>query len=67
MTLFGHTNGYPWSPTMAVTPTKIIMEPSGVGTATFGCDIFVEYTSSAPDGKLESISIGDDTVKSFVY
>ena len=67
MTLFGHTNGYPWSPTMAVTPTKIIMEPSGTGTATFGCDLFVEYTSSAPDGKLESISIGDDTVKSFVY
>jgi hypothetical protein len=67
MTLFGHTNGYPWSPTMAVTPTKVIMEPSGAGTTNFGCDLFVEYTSSAPDGKLESISIGEDTVKSFVY
>jgi UDP-3-O-[3-hydroxymyristoyl] glucosamine N-acyltransferase len=67
MTLFGHTNGHPWSPTMAVTPTKVIMEPSGEGTTNFGCDLFIEYTSSAPDGKLESISIGDDTVKSFVY
>jgi hypothetical protein len=67
MSLFGHTNGYPWSPTMTVTPTKVIMEPSGTGTTDFGCDLFIEYTSSAPDGKLESISIDDATVKSFVY
>ena len=66
-TLFGHTNSKPWNSAVSVTPTKVILEPSGTGTTAYGCDLFVEYLSSAPDGKLESISIGTDTVKSFVY
>jgi UDP-3-O-[3-hydroxymyristoyl] glucosamine N-acyltransferase/predicted acylesterase/phospholipase RssA len=66
-TLFGHTNSKPWNSAVSVTPTKVILEPSITGTTAYGCDLFVEYLSSAPDGKLESISIGDDTVKSFVY
>jgi hypothetical protein len=52
---------------VATTPTKVILEPSAAGTQTYGIDLFVEYMSSAPDGKLNSINIGEDTVKSFIY
>jgi hypothetical protein len=65
--LFGNTNTKPWSATIQKTPTKLILEPSAVGTTNYGCDLFVEYMSSAPDGQLESISIGTDIVKSFIY
>jgi hypothetical protein len=66
-TVFGNTNTKPWSPTITKTPTMVILEPSDVGTTTYGCDLFVEYMSSAPDGKLESISVDSNTVKTFVY
>ena len=65
--LFGNTNTKPWSSVVATTPTKVILEPSAPGTQTYGIDLFVEYMSSAPDGKLNSINIGEDTVKSFIY
>lgn len=65
--LFGNTNTKPWSSVVATTPTKVILEPSAAGTQTYGIDLFVEYMSSAPDGKLNSINIGEDTVKSFIY
>jgi cytoskeletal protein CcmA (bactofilin family) len=65
--LFGNTNTKPWSSVVATTPTKVILEPIGAGTQTYGIDLFVEYMSSAPDGKLNSINIGEDTVKSFIY
>ena len=65
--LFGNTNTKPWSSVVATTPTKVILEPSATGTQTYGIDLFVEYMSSAPDGKLNSINIGEDTVKSFIY
>lgn len=64
---FGSTNTKPWSSVVTTTPTIVIMEPSGVGTQTYGCDLFIEYMSSASDGKLETISIGTNTVKSFIY
>ena len=65
--LFGSTNTKPWSSVVTTTPTMVIMEPSAAGTQTYGCDLFVEYMSSAPDGKLESISVDANTVKSFIY
>jgi cytoskeletal protein CcmA (bactofilin family) len=65
--LFGNTNTKPWSSVVDTTPTMVILEPSAVGSSTYGCDLFVEYMSSAPDGKLESISVDAINVKSFVY
>jgi len=65
--VFGNTNTKPWNGTVSTTPTQVILEPSATGTTAYGVDIYVEYKSSAPDGKLESISIGNDSVKSFVY
>ena len=65
--LFGNTNTKPWNSVVETTPTTVILEPSAVGTSTYGCDLFVEYLSSAPDGKLESISVDANNVKSFVY
>ena len=65
--LFGNTNTKPWSSVVDTTPTMVILEPSSVGSFTYGCDLFVEYMSSASDGKLESISVDAINVKSFVY
>lgn len=65
--VFGNTNTKPWNGTVSTTPTQVILEPSATGTTAYGVDLYVEYKSSAPDGKLESISIGNDSVKSFVY
>ena len=65
--VFGNTNTKPWSGSVGTTPTSVILEPSDVGTTTYGIDLYVEYKSSAADGKLESISIGTDSVKSFIY
>jgi len=65
--LFGNTNTKPWNSTVSTTPTKVIIEPYAAGTQNYGLDLFVEYMSSAPDGKLNSVNIGADTVKSFIY
>jgi len=65
--VFGNTNTKPWSGSVGTTPTSVILEPSDVGTTTYGIDLYVEYKSSATDGKLESISIGTESVKSFIY
>ena len=65
--VFGNTNTKPWNGTVSTTPTQVILEPSATGTTAYGVDLYVEYKSSATDGKLESISIGTDTLKSFVY
>ena len=67
VSLFGNTNTKPWSSAITTTPTMVIIEPSAIGGTTYGCDIFVEYMSSAPDGKLESISVDGNSVKSFIY
>ena len=45
----------------------VILEPSGIGTQTYGVDVFIDYMSSAPDGKLNSINVDGISVKSFVY
>jgi hypothetical protein len=65
--VFGNTNTKPWSGSVGTTPTSVILEPSDIGTTAYGIDLYVEYKSSATDGKLESISIGTDSVKSFIY
>ena len=65
--VFGHTNTKPWSMSVGTTPTKVILEPSSAGTSAYGVDVYIEYKSSSTEGKLDSISIGADTVKSFVY
>jgi len=65
--VFGHNNTKPWSMSVGTTPTKVILEPSSTGTSAYGVDVYIEYKSSSTEGKLESISIGADTVKSFVY
>jgi D-ribose pyranose/furanose isomerase RbsD len=65
--VFGNTNTKPWSGSVGTTPTSVILEPSDVGTTTYGIDLYVEYKSFAADGKLESISIGTESVKSFIY
>jgi hypothetical protein len=65
--VFGNTNTKPWSGVVGTTPTKVILEPSATGTTVYGVDVYIEYKSSSSEGKLESISIGTDTVKSFVY
>ena len=65
--VFGHNNTKPWSMSVGTTPTKVILEPSSAGTSAYGVDVYIEYKSSSTEGKLESISIGADTVKSFVY
>jgi hypothetical protein len=65
--VFGNTNTKPWSGAVSTTPTKVILEPSATGTTAYGVDVYIEYKSSSSEGKLESISIGTDTVKSFVY
>ena len=65
--VFGHNNTKPWSMSVGTTPTKVILEPSSAGTSAYGVDVYVEYKSSSTEGKLDSISIGADTVKSFVY
>ena len=65
--VFGHNNTKPWSMSVSTTPTKVILEPSSAGTSAYGVDVYIEYKSSSTEGKLESISIGADTVKSFVY
>ena len=65
--VFGHNNTKPWSMSVGTTPTKVILEPSSAGTSVYGVDVYIEYKSSSTEGKLESINIGADTVKSFVY
>jgi len=65
--VFGNTNTKPWNGTVSTTPTQVILEPSATGTTAYGVDLYVEYKSSSSEGKLESISIGNDSVKSFVY
>jgi hypothetical protein len=65
--VFGNTNTKPWSGSVGTTPTSVILEPTDIGTTAYGIDLYVEYKSSATDGKLESISIGTDSVKSFIY
>ena len=65
--VFGHNNTKPWSMSVGTTPTKVILEPSSAGTSAYGVDVYIEYKSSSTEGKLDSISIGADTVKSFVY
>ena len=65
--LFGSTNAKPWNSVVATTPTMVILEPSGIGTQTYGVDVFIDYMSSAPDGKLNSINVDGISVKSFVY
>jgi hypothetical protein len=65
--VFGNTNTKPWSGSVDTTPTTVILEPSATGTTAYGIDLYVEYKSSATDGKLESINIGADSVKSFIY
>jgi hypothetical protein len=65
--LFGNTNTKPWSGSVDTTPTTVILEPNATGTTAYGIDLYVEYKSSATDGKLESINIGADSVKSFIY
>jgi hypothetical protein len=65
--VFGNTNTKPWNGTVSTTPTKVILEPSATGTTAYGVDLYVEYKSSSSEGKLESVSIGNDSVKSFVY
>jgi hypothetical protein len=65
--VFGNTNTKPWSGSVNTTPTTVILEPSATGTTAYGIDLYVEYKSSATDGKLESINIGADSVKSFIY
>ena len=65
--VFGHNNTKPWSMSVSTTPTKVILEPSSTGTSAYGVDVYIEYKSSSTEGKLDSISIGADTVKSFVY
>jgi hypothetical protein len=65
--VFGHNNTKPWSMSVGTTPTKVILEPSSAGTSVYGVDVYIEYKSSSTEGKLDSISIGADTVKSFVY
>ena len=65
--VFGNTNTKPWSGSVDTTPTTVILEPSATGTTAYGIDVYVEYKSSATDGKLESINIGVDSVKSFIY
>ena len=65
--VFGNTNTKPWNGSVSTTPTKVVLEPSATGTTTYGIDLYVEYKSSSSEGKLESISIGTDTLKSFVY
>ena len=65
--VFGHNNTKPWSMGVGTTPTKVILEPSSTGTSVYGVDVYIEYKSSSTEGKLDSISIGADTVKSFVY
>jgi hypothetical protein len=67
VSLFGNTNTKPWSSAITTTPTMVIIEPSAIGGTTYGCDIFVEYMSSSPDGKLETISVDGNSVKSFIY
>jgi len=67
VSMFGNTNTKPWNGTVFTTPTKVILEPSATGTTAYGVDLYVEYKSSSSEGKLESISIGNDTLKSFVY
>ena len=64
--VFGNTNTKPWNGLVSTTPTKVILEPSATGTTVYGVDLYIEYKSSS-EGKLESINIGADTVKSFVY
>ena len=65
--VFGNTNTKPWNGLVSTTPTKVILEPSATGTTVYGVDLYIEYKSSSSEGKLESINIGADTVKSFVY
>ena len=65
--VFGHNNTKPWSMSVGTTPTKVILEPSSAVTSVYGVDVYIEYKSSSTEGKLDSISIGADTVKSFVY
>ena len=65
--VFGNTNTKPWNGSVSTTPTKVVLEPSATGTTAYGVDLYVEYKSSSSEGKLESISIGTDTLKSFVY
>jgi hypothetical protein len=65
--LFGNTNIKPWSPNITFTPTKVILEPSATGISDYSVDIFVEYLSSAATGKLETISVDNTIVKTFLY
>ena len=65
--VFGNTNTKPWNGLVSTTPTKVILEPSATGTTVYGVDLYIEYKSSSSEGKLESINIGADSVKSFIY
>ena len=54
--IFGdQTNTNPWSPTVATTGNKITLTASNALDAQDSYDIFIEYMSSNPDGKVVSI------------
>jgi hypothetical protein len=65
--LFGGTNQYPWSSNVVTTPTEVIIKPYSADIVNYNYDIFVEYISSAPDGKLDALTQAGSVVKSFVY
>lgn len=54
--IFGdQTNTNPWSPTVVTTGNKITLTASNALDAQDSYDIFIEYMSSNPDGKVVSI------------
>jgi hypothetical protein len=65
--LFGGTNQYPWSSNVVTTPTEVIIKPYSADIVNYNYDIFVEYISSAPGGKLDALTQAGSVVKSFVY
>jgi len=60
-------NDYPWSSTVVTTPTKVIIEPTQVGTTDYSYSLSVEYMTSSAEGQVETITEGTTTVKTFYY
>ena len=67
ISIFGNASTNPWSSTVAVTPTTIVLTPSTDFTGAGSYSIFIEYISPETAGAITSIQRGATTPVDFGY
>jgi len=66
MSIFGNTNTNPWSSTVDVAPTTVVIKPS-FNLTSGNYNIFVEYISRNTVGELTSLTVGTGSAIPFGY